>query len=163
MKLTTLMIEGKEQAAIGVEGGYVPVSVLNQELGGTWGVTAAELLADGSLGSVQAILRQEKVRISGLQAISTEQALTAPLLRAPSAIWGVGANFREKAAEMAVTPHDGEPIAFMKPTTSLIGPGEAIRLPANSERVTAEAEIGIVIGRACKGISETDAMHAGGH
>jgi 2-keto-4-pentenoate hydratase/2-oxohepta-3-ene-1,7-dioic acid hydratase in catechol pathway len=160
MKLTTLMIGEKEQAAVQVDDGYVPISVLNREFDGSWGATAAELLAEGSLESLQSILQQEKARISRLQAISREHAFPAPLLRAPSSIWGVGANFREKAAEMAVTPHDGEPIAFMKPTTCLIGPGEAIRLPANSDRVTAEAEIGIVIGRTCKGISEADAMHA---
>ena len=45
----------------------------------------------------------------------------------------------------------------MKNDNTIIGPGEAIELPPQSERVTAEAEIGVIIGRTCRAVSEHDA------
>ena len=45
----------------------------------------------------------------------------------------------------------------MRPDTTIIGPGEEIRLPEQSQRVTAEAELAVVIGREAKDISEEEA------
>jgi 2-keto-4-pentenoate hydratase/2-oxohepta-3-ene-1,7-dioic acid hydratase in catechol pathway len=45
----------------------------------------------------------------------------------------------------------------MKCDNTIIGPGDAIELPPQSERVTAEAEIGVIIGRCCRCVSETEA------
>jgi 2-keto-4-pentenoate hydratase/2-oxohepta-3-ene-1,7-dioic acid hydratase in catechol pathway len=45
----------------------------------------------------------------------------------------------------------------MKCDNTIIGPGDAIELPPQSERVTAEAEIGVVIGRCCRCVSEAEA------
>jgi 2-keto-4-pentenoate hydratase/2-oxohepta-3-ene-1,7-dioic acid hydratase in catechol pathway len=45
----------------------------------------------------------------------------------------------------------------MRPDTTIIGPGEEIVLPDQSERVTAEAELALIIGREAKGVSEEDA------
>jgi len=63
----------------------------------------------------------------------------------PSKIIGIGRNYVAHAKELGndVPP---VPIIFFKPPTSLIGPGEAIRLPDVSQRVEFEAEIGVVIG-----------------
>lgn len=46
----------------------------------------------------------------------------------------------------------------MKPTTTIIGPGETINIPHQSERTTAEAELGVIIGKVCKDVEEADAM-----
>jgi 2-keto-4-pentenoate hydratase/2-oxohepta-3-ene-1,7-dioic acid hydratase in catechol pathway len=45
-----------------------------------------------------------------------------------------------------------EPIIFLKPNTSVIGPNDIIVWPAMSERVDHEAELAIVIGRICKDV-----------
>ncbi len=45
----------------------------------------------------------------------------------------------------------------MKPDTTIIGPGEEILLPEQSERVTGEAELGLIIGREAKNASEEEA------
>ncbi len=45
----------------------------------------------------------------------------------------------------------------MRPDTTIIGPGEKIRLPEQSEKVTGEAELGLVIGREAKDVSEEEA------
>jgi 2-keto-4-pentenoate hydratase/2-oxohepta-3-ene-1,7-dioic acid hydratase in catechol pathway len=75
----------------------------------------------------------------------------------PSKILCVGRNYAEHAAELG---HDvpAEPLIFMKPPSSLIGSGEAIVLPAISERVDFEGELAVVIGRRCRNVAEADAM-----
>lgn len=81
--------------------------------------------------------------------------LTVPVR--PSKILCVGRNYAEHAAELG---HDVpvEPLIFMKPPSSLIGSGEAIVLPAISERVDFEGELAVVIGRRCRNVAEADAM-----
>ncbi|MGH8731830.1 MAG: fumarylacetoacetate hydrolase family protein, partial [Burkholderiales bacterium] len=49
------------------------------------------------------------------------------------------------------------PASFIKCDNTIIGPGDAIELPPQSERVTAEAEIGVIIGRQCRFVSEEQA------
>jgi 2-keto-4-pentenoate hydratase/2-oxohepta-3-ene-1,7-dioic acid hydratase in catechol pathway len=64
----------------------------------------------------------------------------------PSKIIGIGRNYVEHARELGNEMPE-VPIIFFKPTTALIGSGEAIQLPSVSTRVEFEAEIGIVIGK----------------
>jgi 2-keto-4-pentenoate hydratase/2-oxohepta-3-ene-1,7-dioic acid hydratase in catechol pathway len=70
-------------------------------------------------------------------------------------LWGIGLNYEEHAGDLDEQRPD-EPASFMKPNTVLTGPGGPIRLPpkAQSERVTAEAELAVVMGRACHGVAE---------
>lgn len=63
----------------------------------------------------------------------------------PGKIVCIGRNYREHAKELG-NEVPAEPLFFLKPSTSLIGEGEAIILPPQSERVEYEGEIGIVIG-----------------
>jgi 2-keto-4-pentenoate hydratase/2-oxohepta-3-ene-1,7-dioic acid hydratase in catechol pathway len=67
-------------------------------------------------------------------------------------IWGVGLNYRGHAADLdAVQPSSG-PGSYLRPTSCLIDNGEFIELPTQSARVTAEAELGLVIGVECKNV-----------
>ncbi len=68
--------------------------------------------------------------------------LLAPCL--PSKVVAVGLNYRDHARELGMTVPD-EPILFLKPPTSVIGPGGVIVRPAMSSQVDYEAELGIVI------------------
>jgi 2-keto-4-pentenoate hydratase/2-oxohepta-3-ene-1,7-dioic acid hydratase in catechol pathway len=49
-----------------------------------------------------------------------------------------------------------EPLLFLKPPSSLIGPGQEIRIPVQSNQVEYEGEIGVVIGRVAAGLGEDD-------
>lgn len=71
----------------------------------------------------------------------------------PPKIIGIGLNYREHAVDLGAQAPT-EPTSFMKPRTAIIGPGDTIVLPVESERVTAEAELGIIIGKRCKRVSE---------
>jgi 2-keto-4-pentenoate hydratase/2-oxohepta-3-ene-1,7-dioic acid hydratase in catechol pathway len=66
--------------------------------------------------------------------------------RHPGKILGIGLNYREHAGDLDETA-PAEPASFFKMAHTIIGPGDAIVLPPQSERVTTEGELGIVIGR----------------
>lgn len=70
--------------------------------------------------------------------------LLAPVL--PSKIVCVGLNYRDHAAEQHKALPE-EPLIFIKPSTAVIGPGQAIEAPAWAGRVDHEAELGLVIGK----------------
>lgn len=78
-----------------------------------------------------------------------------PLVR-PSKIVCVGLNYLDHARELGL-PTPDEPVLFLKPPSSVIGPGDAIVMPACSERVDYEAELALVIGRTARHVSEADA------
>jgi 2-keto-4-pentenoate hydratase/2-oxohepta-3-ene-1,7-dioic acid hydratase in catechol pathway len=61
----------------------------------------------------------------------------------------IGLNYRDHAEELKLQLPE-EPLLFMKPPSSVIGPGDAIVLPPQSTRVDFEAELAIVIGKAAK-------------
>ena len=84
--------------------------------------------------------------------------LRAPVPR-PGKLVCVGLNYRDHAAESKM-PVPERPILFSKFTTSVIGPGDAIVLPASSGKVDYEAELAIVIGRRVKGASREEAARA---
>jgi len=73
----------------------------------------------------------------------------------PSKIVCVGRNYAEHAAELgnAVPP---EPLLFLKAPSALITDSETIFLPAQSGQVEHEGELGVVIGRECRRLSESD-------
>jgi 2-keto-4-pentenoate hydratase/2-oxohepta-3-ene-1,7-dioic acid hydratase in catechol pathway len=74
----------------------------------------------------------------------------------PTKIVAVGLNYRGHAREMHMAIPD-EPLLFLKPATAVIGPGAPVIYPKMSQRVDYEGELGVVIGRLCKNVSERDA------
>jgi 2-keto-4-pentenoate hydratase/2-oxohepta-3-ene-1,7-dioic acid hydratase in catechol pathway len=74
----------------------------------------------------------------------------------PSKIVCVGRNYVEHAAEHgAEVP--AEPLLFLKPPSSVVGPGAAIVVPAQSQRVEHEAELALVVGRRCRNVAAAEA------
>lgn len=92
---------------------------------------------------------------SGIQFRDERFALESVRILAPviprSKVVCVGKNYADHAAEMGgVVPK--EPIIFLKPNTSVIGPNDIINWPSQSQRVDHEAELAIVISRICKDV-----------
>ncbi len=81
--------------------------------------------------------------------------LLAPVIPR-SKVVAVGRNYREHAAELG-NEAPSEPLLFLKPNTSVIGPGDSIVRPPQSSRVDFEGELAIVIGSIAKNVSEADA------
>lgn len=80
--------------------------------------------------------------------------LLSPIL--PSKVVAVGKNYAEHAAEMG-SQAPSSPVIFLKPSTSVIGTGDTIRLPV-SARVDHEAELAVVIGVPARDVPREQAM-----
>lgn len=78
----------------------------------------------------------------------------APVI--PSKVVCIGKNYADHAREMGGSL-PAEPVIFIKPNTSVIGPNDPIQLPWQSERVDHEAELGFIIGRLARNVSREDA------
>lgn len=91
----------------------------------------------------------------------SEVTLLAPVPR-PGKILAAAVNYQSHAPSgSAVTKQDEPPAVpqlFLKPSSSVIGPNEAIVLPEGARRVDAEGELVAVIGRECRGVSEEEAL-----
>ena len=86
----------------------------------------------------------------------SEVRLTAPVL--PSKIVAVAKNYMDHVREMGGDTPPAEPMIFLKPSTSVIGPGDPIVLPWQSEQVEHEAELAVVMGVWCRDVSVDDAL-----
>ena len=87
---------------------------------------------------------------NGQQTKLSEIRLLAPVLPRSKVVC-VGKNYSDHAKEMGGEV-PAEPIIFLKPNTSVIGPNDLINWPWMSERIDHEAELAIVIGRICKDV-----------
>lgn len=155
MRLATIRLGGAETVAVVLPGGALPL--------GTEGAGADDLFSLLESGRFYDLVE----RLGGLSkaggrdlpgdVIPRERVSYAPLYRRPRKIWGIGLNYAEHASDLSEKPPAEGPASFMKPDTIIIGPGDDIRLPRQSERVTGEAELGIVIGREAKYVPVQDA------
>ncbi len=69
----------------------------------------------------------------------------------------IGLNYSDHAAETGATVPP-EPIIFMKATSAIVGPNDNVEIPRNSQKTDWEVELGVVIGRHAKYVSEADAL-----
>ena len=73
----------------------------------------------------------------------------------PTKIVGIGRNYKDHAAELG-NPLPAEPLVFIKPPTAVIGPLDAVVMPAVSERVDYEGEVGVVIRKKARALRDED-------
>jgi 2-keto-4-pentenoate hydratase/2-oxohepta-3-ene-1,7-dioic acid hydratase in catechol pathway len=88
------------------------------------------------------------IQFTGERVAVADVRLLAPVIPR-SKVVGVGRNYAAHAAELG---HEvpAEPLVFLKPNTSVIGPGDPIQLPPQSRDVHYEGELAVVIGRICR-------------
>jgi 2-keto-4-pentenoate hydratase/2-oxohepta-3-ene-1,7-dioic acid hydratase in catechol pathway len=129
----------------------------------------AHQCALGALPLIEAMARGEPLPAPGAGLPLDQVRLTAPLPRARRNIFCVGKNYHAHAKEFAGSGFDSSaksggdvpahPIIFTKVPECVIGPGEAIVIPAGvSTAIDYEAELAVVIGKGGKGIKAADAM-----
>jgi len=114
-----------------------------------WGVVEGDEivhLPDGPFGA--------EPRLGAAVGRLDQMSLLAPV--APSKVVCVARNYVAHAAEHAAEV-PSTPLLFLKPPSAVIGPGDAVELPAESDRVEHEGELAVVIGRRCRRISEDEA------
>ena len=111
----------------------------------------------GFRGSPYALLRGRGAgfKPDGTSYKLSEVRLLAPCL--PSKIVCLGLNYKSHAEEVKKAPPT-EPLIFIKPSTSVIGPDDKIILPRLSTNVDYEGELAVVIGKKAKGVPEDKAI-----
>jgi 2-keto-4-pentenoate hydratase/2-oxohepta-3-ene-1,7-dioic acid hydratase in catechol pathway len=151
-------VEGEEIAAIVCGSRTVLIKTINEIENKNWSTDLFGIIQNEQIEEMILWYKDEggENKLNEFPAISEEDVKYAPLCRDPRKILGVGMNYMEKAIELSGQPPEIEPVIFMKPDTSLIGPEESIKLTPQSTRITAEAELGIVIGKKCKDIEKVD-------
>src|SRR6202046_2703195 len=130
----------------------------------------AMLAADGSLRDLSDLVSDvtgETLRTGLLEELAELDPMALPLVTGEHRIgpWltrvgkfiGIGLNYSDHAAEsgMAVPK---EPVVFMKATSCLSGPNDDVVIPRGSEKTDWEVELGVVIGKHAKYVSEQDAL-----
>src|ERR687883_1074974 len=98
-----------------------------------------------------------QISFTGARYAQADVRLLSPIL--PSKVVCVGKNYAEHVKEMNTGDAPEEPLLFLKPSTSVIGPGDAIRIPPGSTNVHHEAELAVVIGaRGARHVTPEQAM-----
>ncbi len=118
------------------------IARFNCEKVACYGAIEGELIKE--IEAPQGEWREETFRETGRTFKLTEVKLLAPCR--PSKVICIGLNYRSHAEEMGQALPE-KPIIFMKPSTAVIGPAEAIFCPPQSRRVDYESELAVVIGK----------------
>ena len=160
MRLATIKTGVTETAAIVLPEGILPVAEINALQDTNWPTNVLGLLENGRVHDFQSWFTSldETTRDSlRSRTVSADRVEYGPLYRRPRKIWGIGLNYAEHAEDLSESAPAEEPASFMRPDTTIIGPGDGILLPGQSKRVTGEAELAVIIGREAKNVSVEDA------
>ena len=95
------------------------------------------------------------VNIENLPELSSSERIGSCITK-PGKFVAIGLNYSDHAAETGAKP-PSEPIVFMKATSSINGPNDDIEISKDSQKLDWEVELGIVIGKDLKNISEKEA------
>jgi len=140
MKLLRVGMKGKEKpAALDKEGKIRDISSYINDL-------EPETL------NFKKIEKLKEINIEKLPEISNSERI-GPCVNKPGKFIAIGLNFSDHAAETGAKP-PSEPIMFMKATSSICGPNDNIEIVSGSKKLDWEVELGVVIGKNAKHISE---------
>jgi 2-keto-4-pentenoate hydratase/2-oxohepta-3-ene-1,7-dioic acid hydratase in catechol pathway len=121
-------------------------------------MTAFLALGDvGMVAALRALAFAARPENAALRRPLASVTLLAPVPR-PGKILGVGRNYGAHAKEVG-GPKQDIPRIFLKPASSVCGPGALVRIPAAVTKPDWEAELAVVIGRPAREVREADALH----
>ena len=135
-----------------------PVRIARFTTGGdpAYGVVSGELDQFGQPAEDSVVVELSGDPLyAGIQPTQTQHRLSEVRLLAPviprSKVVAIGRNYAAHAAELGNDVPE-EPLIFLKPNTSVVGPGDQVFYPPQSERVDYEGELAVVIGRICRDV-----------
>ena len=111
---------------------------------------------DGRILDDVSLAKLRNLDPTSLQEIDTRARL-APCVAHVGKFLCIGLNFHDHAAETGL-PIPAHPILFMKATSSISGPGDDIMRPRNAKQIDWEVELGVVIGKPAKYVTEDEAL-----
>jgi 2-keto-4-pentenoate hydratase/2-oxohepta-3-ene-1,7-dioic acid hydratase in catechol pathway len=117
---------------------------------------------DGSALAPDSIAKLRGLNVDSLPKVSGSPRLGSPVAN-PSKLVAIGLNYSDHAKE-ANQAIPSEPIIFMKATSAICGPNDAVILPKGSKKGDWEVELAFVIGKKAQSVSEADALsHVAGY
>lgn len=158
MRLATIKLNHAEVAGIVTSKGIYPIAALNKEKGTAWKTDMMSLIQAQDIPALtdwyNAGGKDELETLPGV--VPTEEVVYAPLYRNPKRIFGIGLNYVDHAGDIGTAAPTGFPGSFFKMADTLIGPNDEIKTPAlkEAQKTTAEAELGIIMGKDCRDVSE---------
>lgn len=108
------------------------------------------ILSNASLNKLKELDENSLPKVDGTQRVG-------PCVGSVGKLMCIGLNYSDHAKESNL-PIPEHPILFMKATSSIVGPNDTVSIPRASEKSDWEVELGVVIGKACKYVSEADAL-----
>ena len=153
-----IKVNGTEKAGIVLKNGVLPIEALNAAKGTAWAEDVMSLIQKQQIPGLtkwyNAGGKEELESIPGL--VPSEKVVYGPLYRNPKRIFGIGLNYADHAGDIGSAAPKGFPGSFFKQADTLIGPDDEILLPKlkEAQKTTAEAELGIIMGKDCRDISE---------
>tara|TARA_B100001123_G_C15301734_1_gene1021269 strand:- start:52 stop:894 length:843 start_codon:yes stop_codon:yes gene_type:complete len=112
---------------------------------------------DPSTLNFETIDKIKDIKLESLNTIDKKQRIGACVSK-PSKFLGIGLNFKDHALEQNL-PIPKEPIIFSKFTNCISGPNDDIVIPKNSSHTDWEVELGFVIGKKAKYVSEKESIN----
>lgn len=164
MRLATVKYNRAEIAGIVTSKGILPVAALNEAKGTSYKTDMMSLIQAGEIPAMTGWYnnggKAELESMAGL--VPNDQVVYAPLYRNPKRIFGIGLNYVDHAGDIGSAAPTGFPGSFFKMADTLTAPGDAIKLPKlkEAQKTTAEAELGIIMGRDCRDVSEENWLDA---
>ena len=150
MKLLRFGPTGQEKPGLMDDAGHI------RDLSGVVDDIAGEVLNDAALE----VLRS--VDIAGLPLVPADTRL-GPCVGNVGKFICIGLNYADHAAESGMELPQ-EPVIFFKATSAIMGPNDNVEIPRNSVKTDWEVELGVVIGKHAKYVSEAEALdHVAGY
>ncbi|GAA4666787.1 fumarylacetoacetate hydrolase family protein [Streptomyces chumphonensis] len=144
MRLARFPSKGGYEIFAGHDSGWLSLSRLE---GGDAPLRMADLLSASRRREIAALLDSR----SDVEPADVLLEHAATIVDAGD-IWGAGLNYRGHSQDLNTQQPSSGPGSYLRPGNCLIGNGQPIELPSQSRRVTAEAELGLVIGTECKNV-----------
>ncbi|WP_123027804.1 fumarylacetoacetate hydrolase family protein [Mycolicibacterium stellerae] len=117
----------------------------------------SDLLSLLAVGALDPLADAIAAGVDSAAFVDPQSPVAAPWTR-PRKILGIGLNYGAHAGDLGEQAPRTSPASFIKGDHTIVGPGEPIVVPQGIGRVTAEAELGLVIGRTCHRVGVHDAM-----
>lgn len=157
MRLVTLKLFGLEMAGVKAKKGVVTIGTINEAKQTCYKTDLMSMIQAQEVPSLTHWYNEGgKDELEAMETVPYDQCIYGPLYRNPKRIFGIGLNYVEHAGDIGFAAPSGFPGSFFKQADTLIGPGDAIKLPAlkEAQKTTAEAELGIIMGKDCRDITE---------
>lgn len=158
MKLLTFEEQGVSKLGIQTDAGIVDVAATAEQLGEAVNTDIMDVIAGGKEATSNLEKLVEKaVAENKVTYVDEENLDWGPCVTRPHKIICVGLNYRKHADETNA-PYPEYPILFNKFDNTLTGHKKEIAIPKTTEKLDYEVELGIVIGKQAKYVSEEDAL-----